>query len=189
MLAMRRTGPLALGLALALSVSAGCKRHDRARSSSYTPPALPAGFVQQSGTGWHISVPATWKEMAQKGPAAWAANDPQVVDDFHANANVVTEPYTGESYDYAKANENDLRAKPRATVETVHEDVIDGDPTLVIETRWAPTPPSTSAYRVVQTALASHGTGYVVTCAVSASAFERYRSTCDTILRSFAVER
>ena len=185
---MRRAGPLALGLML-LATAPACKRHDRARASNYTPPALPAGFVQQNGTGWRIAVPATWREMAQKGPAAWAANDPQVVDDFHANVNVVTEPYTGDSYDYAKSNENDLRNKQRATVETVREDVIDGDTTLIVETRWAPTPPSTSPYRVVQTMLASHGTGYVATCAVSAGAFERYRSTCDTILRSFAVER
>jgi len=31
--------------------------------------------------------------------------------------------------------------------------------------------------------------GQVVTCAASAGAFERYRSTCDAIVRSFAVER
>jgi hypothetical protein len=41
----------------------------------------------------------------------------------------------------------------------------------------------------MQTALASRGTGYVITCSTSASAFERYRSTCDSIVRSFAVER
>jgi len=29
----------------------------------------------------------------------------------------------------------------------------------------------------------------VVTCAVSANAFERYRSTCESIVRSFAVQR
>jgi len=186
-----RAAPLASIAALAVlaAASGGCKRRDRGRVSGYTPPALAAGFVQQSGAGWRIAVPATWKEMAQKGPAAWAVEDPQPVDDFHANANVVTEPFTGDSLDYAKANEADLRSKPRATVETVREDVIDGDSTLVVETRWAPTPPSTTSYRVVQTMLASRGTGYVLTCAVSASGFERYRSTCDTILRSFAVER
>jgi hypothetical protein len=41
----------------------------------------------------------------------------------------------------------------------------------------------------MQAALASRGTGYVVTCAASATAFERYRSTCESIVRSFAVER
>jgi hypothetical protein len=41
----------------------------------------------------------------------------------------------------------------------------------------------------MQTALASKGTGYVLTCAAAASAFERYRSTCESIIRSFAVQR
>jgi hypothetical protein len=45
------------------------------------------------------------------------------------------------------------------------------------------------AYRILQSALASRGRGYVVTCSVSISAFERYRSTCESIVHSFAVER
>jgi hypothetical protein len=49
--------------------------------------------------------------------------------------------------------------------------------------------PSTVVYRTMQAALASRGTGYVVTCAVSSTAFERYRTTCESIVRSFAVER
>ncbi len=167
----------------------GCKRSKHARVANFTPPPVPAGFVEQSGVGWRIDVPSTWKDAAQKGPATWAMADPQAVDDFHANVNVVTEPFTGESYDYAKANEAALRHETRATVETAREDVIDGDPTLIIESRWAATPPSTVAYRTMQTALASRGTGYVVTCSVSSSAFERYRSTCESILRSFAVVR
>ncbi len=177
--------------AVALSLAAGpvaCKRR-HARVSGFAPPPLPAGFAEQSGVGWRLAVPSTWKEASQKGPAAWAVSDPQAVDDFHANVNVVTEPFTGDSYDYARANEAALRREPRSTLETVREDVVDGDPTLILESRWAPSPPSTVPYRTMQTALASHGTGYVVTCAVSAGAFERYRTTCDSILRSLAVQR
>jgi hypothetical protein len=183
-------GARLLVIAPLLSVlPAGCKSARHGRVSSYVPPPMPAGFVGQSGTGWRVAVPATWKDAAQKGTAAWAMADPQAVDDFQASANVLTEPFTGESYDYARASEAALRTDPHATVETTHEDVIDGDPTLIIESRWSPTPPSTVTYRTMQTALSSRGTGYVVTCAASASSFERYRSTCESIVRSFAVER
>ena len=184
----RRGGVLAaVALALLVATTPGCKRSKHARVPGYTPPPLPAGFAEQSGGGWRIAVPTTWKP--QKTPAAWAVFDPQAVDDFHANVNVVTEPFTGDSYEYAKANETALRHESRASVEATREDVVDGDPTLVIESRWTPTPPSTVAYRTMQGALASKGTGYVVTCSVSASAFERYRTTCESVLHSFAVER
>lgn len=180
---------LVAGLTLATGLL-GCKRSKHARIGTYTPPPLPAGFMEQSGSGWRIAVPSTWKDAAQKGPAAWAVADPQAVDDFHANVNVVTEPFTGDSYDYARANEAALRREPRATVEVARDDVVDGDPTLVIEARWSTSPQSAPvSYRTMQTALASRGTGYVVTCSVAASAFERYRSTCDSIVHSFAVER
>jgi|GEM_PF-2152872 len=188
----RHAAALALLLAgLALATGAlGCKRSKHARIGTYTPPPLPAGFMEQSGSGWRIAVPSTWKDAAQKGPAAWAVADPQAVDDFHANVNVVTEPFTGDSYDYARANEAALRRDPRATVEVARDDVVDGDPTLAIESRWSTSPQSAPvSYRTLQTALASRGTGYVVTCSVAASAFERYRSTCDSIVHSFAVER
>jgi hypothetical protein len=174
------------GLLLGAGTS-GCKRSRHARVSSYTAPPTPAGFAEQSGAGWRIAVPTTWKD--QKTPAAWAVFDPQAVDDFHANVNVVTEPFTSDSYEYARANEAALRHESRAMVEIVREDVVDGDPTLVIESRWSPTAPSTVAYRTMQTVLSSRGTGYVVSCSVSSSAFERYRSTCESILHSFAVER
>src|SRR5438270_614783 len=75
------------------TAATGCGRKGRARVSSYTPPPLPAGFVEQTGSGWRLAVPSTWKEAAQKGAAAFAVADPQAVDDFHAYANVVTEPY------------------------------------------------------------------------------------------------
>jgi hypothetical protein len=185
---MPRVAALAL-VAIALSGSA-CKQRKHARVTSYTPPPLPAGFVEQTGAGWRVAVPATWKEAGQKGPAMWAVFDPQAVDEFHANVNVVTEGFVGDSYEYARANEASLRKQaPRATVDAVREDVVDGDPTLILESRWPPTPPTTVPYRSMQTALSSRGTGYVVTCSVSASAFERYRSTCESIIRSFAVER
>ena len=119
----------------------------------------------------------------------FAMSDPQGVDDFHAYVNVVTEPFSGESDEYAKASEAGLRREARATVEVVRDDVIDGDSTFVIETRWAPAAPSTVTYRTMQATLSSRGIGYVVTCAVSSSAFERYRSTCESIAHSFAVER
>jgi hypothetical protein len=115
--------------------------------------------------------------------------DPRAADEYHANATIVTEPYSGDSYDYARANEAGLREQKQASVEATREDLVDGDPTLFLESRWLPSPPSTVATRTLQTALSSKGTGYVVTCAVAATSFERYRSTCESILRSFAVER
>jgi hypothetical protein len=174
-------------LTLATLSTAGCHRSKHARASSFTPPPIPAGFAEQTNPGWRIDVPATWKDL--KTPVGWAVSDPQAVDDFHANVNVVREPFAGDSYEYARANEAALRHEPRAAVEIVREDVVDGDSTLVIESRWAPTPPSTVGYRTLQSALASRGTGYVVTCSVSSSAFERYRSTCESIAHSFAIER
>jgi hypothetical protein len=166
----------------------GCKSSKHARVSSFTPPPLPAGFGERTGTGWRIAVPATW--IDQKAPAAaWGVADPQAVDDFHANVNVVTEPFTEDSHEYARANEATLRREPRVGVDLVREDVVDGDSTLILEARWPPVPPSTVPYRTMQSVLASRGTGYVVTCAVSSSAFERYRSTCESIVHSFAVER
>ena len=185
---MRRAACLAW-VALTLATVAGCKGSKHARITSFVAPPLPAGFVPQSGNGWRVAVPSTWKDAAQKGTASWAVADPQAVDDFQASVNVLTEPFPGESYDYARASEAALRTDPHAIVEIAREDVIDGDPTLIIESRWAPTPPSTATYRTMQTALSSRGTGYVVTCAASASSFERYRSTCESIVRSFAVER
>jgi hypothetical protein len=186
----RATRPVSIGAWLAVAVAAGgCKGSKHSRVTSYVPPVLPAGFVPQGGTGWRVAVPSTWKEATQKGTAAWAVADPQAVDDFQASVNVLTEPFNGESYDYARASEAALRTDAHATVETAREDVVDGDPTLVIESRWSPTAPSTVTYRTMQTALSSRGTGYVVTCAASASSFERYRSTCESIVRSFAVER
>ncbi len=176
-------------LAITVAVMPGCKRSKHARVASFTPPPLPAGFAEQSGVGWRIAVPTTWKLAPPRPPAAWAVSDPQAVDDYHANANVVTEPFVGDSYDFARANEAGLKEQKQATVEASKEDVVDGDPTLVIESRWSPTTAGGIAYRTMQTALSSHGTGYVVTCAVSANAFERYRSTCESIVRSFAVQR
>jgi hypothetical protein len=176
-------------LALAVAVLPGCKRSKHARVATFTPPPVPAGFAEQSGVGWRIAVPTTWKQAPQRPPAAWAVSDPQAVDEYHANANVVTEPFVGDSYDFARANEAGLGEQKQSTVESAHDDVVDGDPTLLLESRWSSAAPSTVAYRTMQTALASKGTGYVVTCAVSANAFERYRSTCESIVRSFAVER
>lgn len=185
---MSRAAALAL-VAFLLATGSGCKSSKHARVTSFVPPVLPAGFVPVSGNGWRVAVPSTWKDAAQKGTAAWAVANPQAVDDFQASVNVLTEPFPGESYDYARASESALRTDPHATVEGTRDDVIDGDPTLIIESRWAPTPPSTATYRTMQTALSSRGTGYVVTCAASATSFERYRSTCESIVRSFAVER
>ncbi len=176
-------------IAAALMSTPGCKSSTHARVTSFVAPVLPAGFVQQNGIGWSVAVPSTWRDAAQKGTASWAVADPQAVDDFQASVNVLTEPFAGDSFDYAKASEASLRSDAKATVEASREDVIDGDPTLILASRWTPTPPSTASFRTMQTALASRGTGYVLTCAASASAFERYRSTCESIVRSFAVQR
>jgi hypothetical protein len=185
---MPRIGALALA-ALVLAASVGCRRSKHVRVASFTPPPLPAGFVERTGTGWRVAVPSTWKDVAQRDVAVWAAADPQAADDFHAKVFVLTEPFTPDSYDYAQASELGLRREQRATVDVSRDDVVDGDPTLVLETRWAPGPPSSVPYRTMQTVLSSRGTGHVVTCAASSSAFERYRSTCEAIVHSFAVER
>jgi hypothetical protein len=189
---MRRTTVFALS-AIALAVVAvgvaGCRGSKHARVASFVAPPVPAGFIHQSGNGWRVAVPSTWKDTSQKDTAAWVVADPQPVDDFQASANVLTEPFSGDSYEYARASEAALRQETRATVEEAREDVVDGDPTLVIESRWAPGSPSGVAYRTTQAAVASRGKGYVVTCAVAVSAAERYRSTCDSIIHSFAVER
>jgi hypothetical protein len=186
---MRRTLALTVCAIALTTLGEGCGRKDHGHAGSYTPPPLPAGFVETTGGTWRIAVPSTWKETTQKGPAAFAVSDPQAVEDFHAYASVITEPYAGDSAAYAKASEAGLRREPRATVEATREDVIDGDSTLLLESRWTPAPPSTVPYRTLQVALASHGTGYVATCAVASSAFDRYRSTCESIVRSFAVQR
>ncbi len=186
-----RLGRIAVVTVAALTAMGlcGCKRSKHARVASFTPPPLPAGFAEQAGVGWRIAVPTTWKLAPHRPPAAWAVSDPQAVDDYHANANVVTEPFVGDSWEFARANEAGLREQKQASVEASKEDVVDGDPTLVLETRWSGSTGGAVAYRTMQTALASRGTGYVVTCAVSANAFERYRSTCESIVRSFAVQR
>jgi hypothetical protein len=191
-MATMRTVPRFAVLALAVALpagAAGCKRPRHARLASFTPPPPRAGFVERSGGGWRVSVPSTWRDAAAGDAGAWAVVDPQAADDFHAKVFVVTEPFAGESYDYARASEAGVRREKRASVEAPREDVVDGDPTLILETHWAPSPPGSVPYRTMQTALASRGTGYVVTCAVSVGAFESYRSTCESILRSFAVER
>src|SRR5579864_1002854 len=127
--------------ALGCLASVACKRSSHARVSSYMPLPLPAGFVEQSGAGWRIGVPSTWRDMPPKSSAVFAAADPQAVDDFHAYANVVTEPFAGESDDYARANQAALGREPRATIETARQDAIDGDATLIVESRWSPLPP------------------------------------------------
>jgi len=166
----------------------GCQQRGHARQASFARPPLPAGFVEQAGAGWRIAVPSTWGPSGTPHPGAWIYNDPQAVDDYHANVSVVTEPFAGESYDYARATEHVLRRDEHAAVETAREDVLDGDSTVVIESRWAPSGAAQS-FRMMQGHLASRGNGYVVTCAAGSGAFERYRSTCDAIVRSFAVER
>lgn len=189
---MMRVSPAASSTLVAMILGAvpGCKSATHAHVTSFVPPVLPAGFVQEGGTGWRAAVPSTWREALQKGPATWVVEDPQAVDDFRARANVLTEPFAGQSFDYAKASEASLRKNPHVTVEAAREDVVDGDPTLILESRWSSSStPSNVPYRTMQAALASRGTGYVVTCAASATAFERYRSTCESIVRSFAVER
>ncbi|MGD0675733.1 MAG: hypothetical protein ABSC94_09970 [Polyangiaceae bacterium] len=164
-----------------------CKRSGHARVSSFLRPTLPAGFIERTGRGFRIAVPATWTASGQ-GRAAWVYDDPQAVDDYRANVSVVTEAYVGESYDYAKAAEDSARHDARAAVGATREDVIDGDPTLVLEARWSMGSPVVT-FRSMQADLASRGIGYVVTCSASPAAFERYRSTCEAIVHSFAVER
>jgi hypothetical protein len=183
-----RAGALA-NAALVVAALVACGKSKHGRVASFSPPPLPAGFVERSGAGWRVAVPSTWRDVAQKDVAVWAVADPQEADDFHTKVYVLTEPFPADSYDYARASELGLRKDGHATVESARDDVVDGDPTLVIETRWASGPSAPVPYHTMQTALSSRGTGYVVTCAASSSAFERYRSTCDSIVHSFAVER
>jgi hypothetical protein len=174
---------------MALAPLGGCKHGDHPHVASFVRPPLPAGFAEQAGRSWRLVTPATWHDPQRGEPRVWSLVDPQPVDDFRASVNVVTEPFVGESYAYAKANVEELQHDPRASVETTREDVIDGDPTLVVQSRWSAIAPANVPYRTMQANLASRGTGYVVTCSVSADAFERYRSTCEAIVHSFAVER
>ena len=52
-----------------------------------------------------------------------------------------------------------MRRNPRATVAPARDDVVDGDPTLILESSWAPGSPSAAGqgalpYRTMQVALA-----------------------------------
>jgi hypothetical protein len=186
---MQRTGALVPAALVAALLSVACSRSKHARVPSFVAPPLPAGFVEHNAAGWRVGVPSTWKDVAQKDVAVWASADPQAADEFHAKVFVLTEPFASDSYDYAQASEQGLKKDPHASVEVSRDDVVDGDPTLILETRWPAGPSSAVPYRTMQTSLASRGRGFVVTCAASSSAFERYRSTCESIVRSFAVER
>jgi hypothetical protein len=175
-------------VACTLAGAISCKRAAASRGNTALP-VLPPGFVEQSGSGWRLAVPSAWQRAEDTPKGAWAFVDPQPVNDYRANVNVVTEPFAGQSRDYARAGEALLRRQSGANVEATRDDVVDGDSTVIVESRWTPRPPSAVEYRTMQAHLASLGTGYVVTCSVSTGAFERYRSTCETIVRSFAVER
>jgi hypothetical protein len=175
-------------LAAVLGGPLACRRGAAARRD-VAAPVIPAGFVEQRGTGWQLAMPAAWQRLGDSPQPAWIAVDPQPVNDYRANVSVVTEPFKGESHDYARANEAVLRRQPGASVEAAREDVVDGDSTLIVEARWSLNPQSAVEYRTMQTHLASRGTGYVITCSVAVTAFERFRSTCESIVRSFAVER
>jgi hypothetical protein len=188
------TGTLVVALATVGSCTAvGCKNGDHAHIATYVRPPVPAGFADQSARGFRIATPSTWRASsrgdAHNDNGVWSLVDPQPAGEFHANVNVVDEPFPGDSYAYSKATLDELKRDVRAEVETSREEIVDGDPTIVVESRWSPIAPKTVPYRTMQANLASRGTGYVVTCAVSAEAFERYRSTCDAIIRSFAVSR
>ena len=184
---MSRAAPLAW-VTLALATGPGCKGSKHARVASFVPRSSPRGSSRRAAPAGGSPCPSTWKDAAQKGTAAWAVADPQAVDDFQASANVLPSP-SRRVVRLRESERGRAAHDPHASVEVANDDVVDGDPTLVIESRWSPTPPSTATYRTMQTALSSRGTGYVVTCAASASSFERYRSTCESIVRSFAVER
>jgi hypothetical protein len=175
-------------LAVTLASPLACRRGGTSRGDVAVP-VIPAGFVEQSGTGWRLAMPSAWEHDADAQGTVWVAVDPQPVNDYRANVSVVTEPFKGESHDYAKANEAELRNQPGASVEATREDVVDGDTTLIVEARWSAKSPAPLEYRTMQTQLASRGIGYVITCSVAVTAFERFRSTCESIVRSFAVER
>ncbi|HSY25363.1 MAG TPA: hypothetical protein VK841_24730 [Polyangiaceae bacterium] len=182
-----------VALAAGTCTVAGCKNGDHAHIATYVRPPVPAGFADQAARGFRIATPSTWRASsrseAHDDAGVWSLVDPQPAGEFHANVNVVNEPFPGDSYTYSKATLEELKRDVRAEVETSREEIVDGDPTIVVESRWSPIAPKTVPYRTMQANLASRGTGYVVTCAVSAEAFERYRSTCDAIIRSFAVSR
>jgi len=184
------TGAAVLAGATVVGAVAGCKARSQGRVATFVRPPLPAGFSERKGTGWRLGVPTTWDIKAQDaGELGRVYEDPQPADDYRANASVVSEPFAGESLGYARALEATLRDKTSTSIEVAREDVVDGDATLVVEARATSTPPKAVAFRVMQVGLAARGRGYVVTCAASNDAFERYRSTCDAIVRSFAIER
>lgn len=182
---LRKVNVLLVAALLAGSLT--CRRGGASRRN-VAAAVVPAGFVEQRGAGWQLAMPAAWQHLGDSPQAVWMAVDPQQVNDYRANVSVVTEPFKGESNEYARANEAMLRLQAGASVEAAREDIVDGDSTLIVEARWSPAPPAVE-YRTMQTHLASRGTGYVVTCSVAVTAFERFRSTCESIVRSFAVER
>jgi hypothetical protein len=198
---LRHGCAISVATALSAIAVAGCKNGDHAHIATYVRPPVPAGFAEQTASGFRIATPSTWRASSRNEPrndphdsthndnGVWSLVDPQPAREFHANVNVVNEPFPGDSYAYSKATLDELKRDVRAEVETSREEIVDGDPTIVVESRWSPVAPKTVPYRTMQANLASRGTGYVVTCAVSAEAFERYRSTCDAIIRSFAVSR
>ena len=184
---MLRTATFLL-LSSALGAPLSCGRASSSRHATALP-VIPAGFVEQRGGGWRLAMPSAWQYAGDAGPAGWVAVDPQPVNDYRANVSVIMEPFPGESHEYAIASESVLRHQPGSKVEAAREDVVDGDPTLIVEARWLPKSQPLVEYRTMQAHLASRGTGYVITCSVSVTAFERYRPTCEAIVKSFAVER
>lgn len=177
-----------LMLVAVLGATGACRRASTTRGDVAVP-VIPAGFVEASGSGWRLAMPSAWQPAVDAPSSIWVAVDPQPVNDYRANVSVVTEPFRGESHDYARASEALLRRQPGANIEAAREDVVDGDSTLIVEARWSAKPATPVDYRTMQTQLASRGTGYVITCSVAVTAFERFRSTCEAIVKSFAVER
>ena len=120
---------------------------------------LPAGFAEQSGNGWRIAVPTTWKD-ARRRTRGLGRLRPAGGRRLPRERQRRDRPFPGDSYEYAQANEAALRNESRhARSRPSREDVVDGDPTLVIESRWSPT---AAIHRVVPhdaDALSSRGTG------------------------------
>ena len=170
--------PALLLLALAGLSMPGCDR------TQIPPP--PADFIAHAA-GWHISAPASWEIAKADAPTAWIALDPESVDGYRAHVLVQTKAFIGDSYNLAEANVRAMRDTTGVTIEATRDIVLDGDRAMIIESRWHQKDDKPT--RSMATGLATNGTGFVASCSVAASAFERYRHTCEAILRSITIQR
>lgn len=140
------------------------------------------------GAGFHHEVPAGWEDL---DPATLgsplircAQRNTLAVDGFMTNVNIATEPFVGDGPAYADANLIELRK-----VSTIRDQraARAGDrPASDIEAYWPN--PGGVPYVTLQRYATDGTDGFVITCSIAASAFDRDRPLCTRILDTFRVE-